>query len=762
METTKGNCSFAPFKRLHPGLYSIAPANRLLPSDGDHQASNQTPTSSSSHRTASRNLRSPPSSPRSGSNSSPEAVSSNTRSLQFSSIIHPHPWDELAESASGLIHINCNASTGSRPSIKSRASSVSLACDSKSGKWTSTQSFVDGSSVGFGDLVCELPIGQSLRIGDPEDSEIDPLSRAAHLIRYFRDPYFTHPICVQSQSSSFSSPSSPQPDPPKCCQLADRFRSVVRGECGASIFAGTDPYVQNFCEGRCGAQLADLIDSYLASGDAETSVNTSPYMYSSDVANGFKRECDLVVNVLQEAFSLMCAVNKRGSSPKMCFSTSLDTLRSMASFTTETPFIYASDPSEGDECSSNSCYRSNMRYHQLVDLFAYIPSTSKLDNWETGAMLRLDYEPVMSVIQAADAAADALCVVSEGGDTSKCHSMLHRLSQQQRAPLSTAILHQMIDPYWSQPSEHFQDGIASDQDSESVDELGCGDSCFSEMIMAVGRTTVVIGERFGSHYHRLVGSMTTSYGRYKCQRNSRGLPCADIYFKSAIRVDKASVRATFNDRVVHTDGEYYDCECPKSWIGDGGCDPLCFNQQCGFDGGDCEARRLFALPSYRIESIVEGQMGGSGGAFSAWGGGGDVCHPFDEEYVCSSVCRGKITDGIEEIGCCLGAGFELERLLVETEMSLLQGPSTTPMWATDMGTGSATSSVGMGSGVSSIARSVKWVEQVCDFTVDSVCSLGLNRGGVVMEFSVEGIDYSHLRTKQVGELLVSDVLGEGP
>ncbi|PHJ24936.1 sushi domain (scr repeat) domain-containing protein [Cystoisospora suis] len=262
-------------------------------------------------------------------------------------------------------------------------------------------------------------------------------------------------------------------------------------------------------------------------------------------------------------------------------------------------------------------------------------------------------------------------------------------------------------------------------------------------------------------YNAVLGMVMKHWGRTFCHRNMRGSLCGGLVFPSVLDVAVAQ-QSRANYTPADNERRYRKCTCPTTLIGDGDCDVACFNEECGWDGGDCLATEL-VFPVYRH---LVNQIGTEVA---------DACNPFNAAFACGTQedgafltadtrkdCTSHFKRLVETRGCCLAAQLELLRDLLETDLRLLAATGNSPSSYTSS-TGLVNEShkqekkTGQSDGhqaaPTQLWRSNTWVqidrssaffEFACKRQLDRTCSRGLNRSAYAVEMKLENLNFDAL------------------
>eukprot|EP01068_Selenidium_serpulae_P000450 Selendium_serpulae@DN1071_c0_g1_i2.p1 len=120
--------------------------------------------------------------------------------------------------------------------------------------------------------------------------------------------------------------------------------------------------------------------------------------------------------------------------------------------------------------------------------------------------------------------------------------------------------------------------------SDEVDP--CRDSCYTLLTRQLGQTLNTISAETKNPFDSALGMLMKGYGRFYCQRNSDGRYCGSFIFTNVERQNSVIYEPV-------SKAQFPMCQCPLTHIGDGVCDPDCYNEDCGFDAEDCLFQNMF-------------------------------------------------------------------------------------------------------------------------------------------------------------------------
>ncbi|KAF8820376.1 hypothetical protein IE077_003250, partial [Cardiosporidium cionae] len=168
------------------------------------------------------------------------------------------------------------------------------------------------------------------------------------------------------------------------------------------------------------------------------------------------------------------------------------------------------------------------------------------------------------------------------------------------------------------------------------------------------------------------------------------------------------------------------CGCPHSFLQDGFCDPECFVANCGWDGEDCLARRMFPGIYSTFQTYINSQ-----------------CSFFNRNFVCTPDCKKEYIEAqaVDSEGCCLSAAMEQWGYILRIESknpNMLQSQS----YKTN--------------------RSIAYVEQLCEASFDRTCSNGVSRklirlGVVVKNINSDAFQMNANIIRQLEDVVVKTV-----
>ncbi|CBZ54470.1 putative thrombospondin type 1 domain-containing protein [Neospora caninum Liverpool] len=224
----------------------------------------------------------------------------------------------------------------------------------------------------------------------------------------------------------------------------------------------------------------------------------------------------------------------------------------------------------------------------------------------------------------------------------------------------------------------------------------CSSRCFVPITGLLGSLVESYGERYADPFHSALGKIMRAYGRFYCTYAESGQVCGEILFNKLKHVDVPS----FTPQGLEVN--FSQCTCPQSFVQDGQCDRSCFNEACGWDGQDCLVRRMFPEIYEALLSLVSPQ-----------------CSVFSAAFECTPRCKKQYEHLLlsQDKNCCMAAGFELlaSLLAVDVTHPLFEGEAWEP------------------------ARSLAYLEHLCDFSLDRTCSLGRPRQQVVISTTLLGV-----------------------
>ncbi|PFH32323.1 sushi domain (scr repeat) domain-containing protein [Besnoitia besnoiti] len=284
-------------------------------------------------------------------------------------------------------------------------------------------------------------------------------------------------------------------------------------------------------------------------------------------------------------------------------------------------------------------------------------------------------------------------------------------------------------------------------------------------------------------YNVVLGILMKHWGRTFCHRNIRGSLCGGYVFPSPL---DAALAEQSRDAYLPTENEkrYRSCSCHYSLIGDGDCDPECFNEACGWDGSDCLATEVL-FPVYRH---LVNQLGTELS---------DPCNPFNSNFSCEASsdaasparraspsshrnCGIQFNRLAETRGCCLATQLEVLRDLLEADVRILEatGASASRLIVSPASAASRSSlslpessthkrgddrfssrlqrqqvedappavptQLWKGRSWIHTDRSTAFFEFACKRQLDRTCSRGLNRFAYAVEMKIENVDFDFL------------------
>eukprot|EP00917_Polyrhabdina_sp_WS-2016_P010327 GHVP01022791.1.p1 GENE.GHVP01022791.1~~GHVP01022791.1.p1 ORF type:complete len:2740 (+),score=457.13 GHVP01022791.1:18-8237(+) len=266
----------------------------------------------------------------------------------------------------------------------------------------------------------------------------------------------------------------------------------------------------------------------------------------------------------------------------------------------------------------------------------------------------------------------------------------------------------------------------------------CEVSCFVPLTGYLGSMLEAYGRRVGSPYDAALGAVMRAYGRYYCIKNDRERYCSNFIFATLLTLE---VPETEPEGLTGI-GPIDNCTCPLGFLQDGHCDKECFNKDCFWDGNDCRIHRMLPELYFALLSVFEEQISPTF-QFDYR----QPCSIFDTAFSCNLIPYGQKSTCIERIkvagtvqGCCLSAAIEILGKLVEIEASnpLLEYED---IWKPE--------------------RTIAYLEQECNLSLDRTCSHRLPRTIFKAEVEIENIDYAQLskdeksRKKLMEEVVVT-------
>ncbi|KEP64201.1 UNVERIFIED_CONTAM: sushi domain (scr repeat) domain-containing protein [Hammondia hammondi] len=269
-------------------------------------------------------------------------------------------------------------------------------------------------------------------------------------------------------------------------------------------------------------------------------------------------------------------------------------------------------------------------------------------------------------------------------------------------------------------------------------------------------------------YDVILGVLMKHWGRTFCHRNIRGSLCGGFVFPSSL--DTALAEQSRGSYVpTENEKKYRTCSCPHTLIGDGDCDLQCFNEACGWDGGDCLATEVL-FPVYRH---LVSQLGTEIA---------DSCNPFNARFSCngsdasssrtpSSTTRRNCSHQFSRLadarGCCLATQLEVLRDLLDADTRILRATGNLLSSARVSTPSSSSAVVGgtlrerreaqqgrreeaefprvpaqlwKGDTWIQVDRSSAFFEFACKRQLDRTCSRGLNRFAYAVDMKITNID----------------------
>nr|PIL97582.1 sushi domain (scr repeat) domain-containing protein [Toxoplasma gondii COUG] len=288
-------------------------------------------------------------------------------------------------------------------------------------------------------------------------------------------------------------------------------------------------------------------------------------------------------------------------------------------------------------------------------------------------------------------------------------------------------------------------------------------------VRAPGDGAVTPAEMNDFHpYDVILGVLMKHWGRTFCHRNIRGSLCGGFVFPSSL--DTALAEQSRGSYVpTENEKKYRTCSCPQTLIGDGDCDLQCFNEACGWDGGDCLATEVL-FPVYRH---LVNQLGTEIA---------DSCNPFNARFSCDAAdasssrtpssptrrnCARQFSRLADARGCCLATQLEVLRDLLDADTRILRATGNLLSSASVSKPLSSSTVVGgtlrdrreaqegrrqeaefprvpaqlwKGDTWIQVDRSSAFFEFACKRQLDRTCSRGLNRFAYAVDMKITNID----------------------
>lgn len=274
----------------------------------------------------------------------------------------------------------------------------------------------------------------------------------------------------------------------------------------------------------------------------------------------------------------------------------------------------------------------------------------------------------------------------------------------------------------------------------------CTTPCFMPMTGALGGLVHAFGERQGNPYYRALGSILRSYARFYCATNGGGARCGDFLFKKirATRFQHAPPSASPASTSNTTGPDIPStCPCSPAFINDGQCDWECYTADCLWDGDDCRIPTMFPEVYYALLDVfIEEVEALETRAAATTPKGKNASEPetleiaqqqryaldtrtpcliYDPAFSCNSKCRRIYEVGPRLQGCCFANGLEALGGLIEEES---KHPAAVRRWVP--------------------GRSVTYLEQACEATLDRTCTGGQQRRILKVDLLLSGLSFARL------------------
>eukprot|EP00923_Selenidium_pygospionis_P039474 GHVN01068608.1.p1 GENE.GHVN01068608.1~~GHVN01068608.1.p1 ORF type:complete len:1688 (-),score=157.80 GHVN01068608.1:2058-6983(-) len=563
-----------------------------------------------------------------------------------------------------------------------------------------------------------------------DDSEDRPPDRAPPI----------SPVIIQtaSQCASFFGPT----DPNSCCSLKGRLQALVDGQCGKRLYGYplSSAGVKSFCEESnseersCWQKALDIVEEYKSRGGAA---------------------CELVPYVKQMIDSWCWQDTSEG----YCFQ-SVESSRDILDINS-----LARLPSADLDtmCEQSSCTRSHMRYFDaLTQLEVGFSLASKpyrrirrrLHEVRRVRGLISDYKTNLHQegVQEHEGDPHWLNFVHHAGFARQLSSITtaqissFASNHITKGHLNTHTPSRRLEIDFEAPAGDFNEDLLNlvctkveggycqqtvllltEEDpihSPSLVLQPCATPCFVPITGMLGGIIESYGDRMHSPYHRALGSLMRGYGRFYCTTNERGKLCGEFLMTA---VQSAAVEPYIPVGVDDGDPRFLNCGCSRSFLQDGQCDGSCFTDECGYDGEDCLAKRMFPELYSALTLMVRGEE----------------CGLYHTSFQCVKECRDSFERAGAIQGCCLSGALEVlgQLIAVEAGNPLV---AKNQIWRPD--------------------RSLMYLEQACGVSMDRTCMIGRPREVVKADVIIHNIakapfesEEKRLMRKSVEDIIIQTV-----
>eukprot|EP00920_Eleutheroschizon_duboscqi_P032113 GHVT01077444.1.p1 GENE.GHVT01077444.1~~GHVT01077444.1.p1 ORF type:complete len:1057 (+),score=96.20 GHVT01077444.1:417-3173(+) len=121
----------------------------------------------------------------------------------------------------------------------------------------------------------------------------------------------------------------------------------------------------------------------------------------------------------------------------------------------------------------------------------------------------------------------------------------------------------------------------------------------------------------------------------------------------------------------------------------------------------------------------------------------DICNPLNSDFTClgggPKSCGSRLQEAVEKYGCCFASTFEVLRDMVELDMA----HPLVRSGVVDLAVFTSPSNSLADAGIQlATDRSVFWIEQTCQISLDRTCSQGLRRTGKSIKMKIDNMDYN--------------------
>lgn len=312
------------------------------------------------------------------------------------------------------------------------------------------------------------------------------------------------------------------------------------------------------------------------------------------------------------------------------------------------------------------------------------------------------------------------------------------------------------------------DGQQILESNVSMDKLQswCGSSSSGCVPLVASRLGAAFKEgRQQSASLRLEGSTFRLLGEYMCKSSSTLGMCGASLFPSHAARSPPPRRISLDKVFSLASTSLAGCpaSCPSVFLGDGICDDACFKAECGFDLGDCALKSRWPLLARSISaiSVHDDWSDGSTSLLPT----GTACSPFTPSltsHSCTAVlanstvssgttCKLRLSSSINSNGCCTGVAAEALRLLTDFDIQIVDRMTaeSIQILGSDSEDAQRLLAVRSYQDAWDTTRSLSVVENICEVSMDSMCSRGITPEGLHVFIKFSNVDFASISSVAV-------------